>query len=105
MKRIGWLLFVLYSSNALAAGEVEIPLLAETAHLQMAISRVFEFDEQGKSMISNDPCNHVALSEMQVVTDAPQLSVSMALTATTGAYVLGACRGPKPWQGRFCQFL
>ena len=101
MKRIGWLLFVLYSSNALAAGEIEIPLLAETAHLQMAISRIFEFDEQGKSMISNDPCNHVALSEMQVVTDAPQLSVSMALTATTGAYVLGACRGPKPWQGRF----
>jgi len=100
MKYIGWLLFVLYSSNALSAGEVEIPLLAETAHLQTAISRVLEFDENGQSTISNDPCNRVELSDMVVVTEDAQLSVGMALTATTGAYVLGACRGPKPWQGR-----
>jgi transglycosylase-like protein with SLT domain len=100
MKHIGWLLFVLYSSNALSAGEVEIPLLAETAHLQTAISRVLEFDENGQSTISNDPCNRVELSDMVVVTEDAQLSVGMALTATTGAYVLGACRGPKPWQGR-----
>ena len=100
MKHIGWLLFVLYSSNALSAGEVEIPLLAETAHLQTAISRVLDFDENGQSTISNDPCNRVELSDMVVVTDGDQLSVGMALTATTGGYVLGACRGPKPWQGR-----
>lgn len=100
MKHIGWLLFVLYSSNALSAGEVEIPLLAETAHLQTAISRALEFDENGQSTISNDPCNRVELSDMVVVTEEAQLSVDMALTATTGAYVLGACRGPKPWQGR-----
>jgi len=100
MKHIGWLLFVLYSSNALSAGEVEIPLLAETAHLQTAISRALEFDENGQSTISNDPCNRVELSDMNVVTEDAQLSVGMALTATTGAYVLGACRGPKPWQGR-----
>lgn len=100
MKHIGWLLFVLYSSNALSAGEVEIPLLAETAHLQTAISRVLEFDENGQSTLSNDPCNRVELSDMTVVTEDAQLSVGMALTATTGAYVLGACRGPKPWQGR-----
>ncbi|WP_292756755.1 lytic transglycosylase domain-containing protein [Methylophaga sp. UBA2689] len=100
MKHIGWLLFVLYSSNALSAGEVEIPLLAETAHLQTAISRALEFDENGQSTISNDPCNRVELSDMMVVTEDAQLSVGMALTATTGAYVLGACRGPKPWQGR-----
>lgn len=100
MKHIGWLLFVLYSSNALSAGEVEIPLLAETAHLQTAISRVLDFDDNGQSTISNDPCNRVELSDMVVVTEDAQLSVGMALTATTGAYVLGACRGPKPWQGR-----
>lgn len=100
MRHIGWLLFVLYSSNALSAGEVEIPLLAETAHLQTAISRVLDFDENGQSTISNDPCNRVELSDMEVVTEDAQLSVGMALTATTGAYVLGACRGPKPWQGR-----
>lgn len=100
MRHIGWLLFVLYSSNALSAGEVEIPLLAETAHLQKAIGRVLDFDENGQSTISNDPCNRVELSDMEVVTEDAQLSVGMALTATTGAYVLGACRGPKPWQGR-----
>lgn len=100
MKHIGWLLFVLYSSNALSSDEVEIPLLAETAHLQTAISRALEFDENGQSTISNDPCNRIELSDMMVMTEDAQLSVGMALTATTGAYVLGACRGPKPWQGR-----
>ena len=75
MKHIGWLLFVLYSSNALSAGEVEIPLLAETAHLQTAISRALEFDENGQSTISNDPCNRVELSDMMVVTEDAQLSV------------------------------
>ena len=99
MKHIGWLVFVLYSSNALAAGEVEIPLLAETSHLQTAISRVLEFDENGRSTIINDPCNRVELSDMMVVTEGAQLSVEMTLTATNGAYILGACRGPKPWQG------
>ena len=92
MKHIGWLLFVLYSSNALSAGEVEIPLLAETAHLQTAISRALEFDENGQSTISNDPCNRVELSDMMVVTEDAQLSVGMALTATTGAYVLAGGR-------------
>lgn len=100
MKHIGWLLFVLYSSNVLSAGEVEIPLLAETTHIQSAISRALELDENGQGTISNDPCNRVELSELVVVTEGAQLSVGMALTATTGAYVLGACRGPKPWQGR-----
>ncbi|AFJ03717.1 soluble lytic murein transglycosylase-like protein [Methylophaga frappieri] len=28
------------------------------------------------------------------------LSLDMAVTVTTGAYVLGACRGLKPWKGR-----
>ncbi len=100
MKHIGWLLFVLYSSNALSAGEVEIPLLAETTHLQTAISRALEFDENGESTLRNDDCNRVKLSELQVVTEGTQLSLDMALRATTGAYVLGACRGPKPWRGR-----
>ena len=100
MKHIGWLLFVLYSSNALSAGEVGIPLLAETTHLQTAISRALEFDENGESTLRNDDCNRVKLSELQVVTEGTQLSLDMALRATTGAYVLGACRGPKPWRGR-----
>lgn len=100
MKHIGWLLFVLYSSNALSAGEVEIPLLAENAHIQSAISRALELDENGQGTLSNDPCNRVKLSELEVVSEDAHLSVGMALTATTGAYVLGACRGPKPWQGR-----
>lgn len=100
MKHIGWLLFVLYSSNALSAGEVEIPLLAENAHIQSAISRALELDENGQGTLSNDPCNRVKLSELEVVSEDAHLSVGMALTTTTGAYVLGACRGPKPWQGR-----
>ncbi len=100
MKHIGWLLFVLYSSNALSAGDVEIPLLAETAHLQGAISRVLELDKNGQSTLRNDLCNQLELSDVQVVTDGDKLSLDMALTATTGAHVLGVCRGPKPWQGR-----
>lgn len=100
MKQIGWLLFVFYSSNALSAGEVEVPLLAETTHLQTVISRALELDENGQSTLRNDPCNRVKLSELEVVTEDAQLSVDMALTATTGVYVLGVCRGPKPWQGR-----
>jgi hypothetical protein len=100
MKHIGWLLFVLYSSNALSAGEVEIPLLAETTHLQSAISRVLEIDENGQSLLRNDLCNQLELSDVRVMTEDAQLSVDMALTATTGAHVFGACRGPKPWQGR-----
>ncbi|EMR11996.1 lytic murein transglycosylase [Methylophaga lonarensis MPL] len=99
MKRFGWLLFFLYSSNALSAGEVEIPLLAETTHLQAAIGRVLDFDETGQSTISSDPCNRIELSDMMLVTEDDKLSVGMALTATTGANVLGACRGPRPWQG------
>ena len=99
MKHIGWLIFVLYSSNALSAGEVEIPLLAETSHLQTAISRVLEFDENGQSTIINDSCNRVELSDIIVVTEDAQLSVGMALIATNGAYMFGACRGPEPWQG------
>ncbi len=100
MKHIGWLLFVLYSSSALSAGEVEIPLLAETAHLQSAISRALEFDENGEGTLRNDRCNRVKLSDLALVTDDVQLSLDMAVTATTGGFVLGACRGPNPWQGR-----
>jgi len=100
MKHIGWLLFVLYSSNALSAGEVEIPLLAETAHLQAAISRALEFDENGEGTLRNDRCNRVKLSDLEVVTEDAQLSLDMAVNATTGGYLLGACRGPNPWQGR-----
>lgn len=100
MKHIGWLLFVLYSSNAMSAGEVEIPLLAETAHLQAAISRALEFDENGEGTLRNDRCNRVKLSDLKIVTEDAQLSLDMAVTATTGGYLLGACRGPKPWQGR-----
>lgn len=100
MKHIGWLLFVLFSSNALSADEVEIPLLAETAHLQGAISRVLELDENGQSTLRNDLCNQLELSDVQVAIEGDKLSVGMALTATTGAHVLGVCRGPKPWLGR-----
>ncbi|SFK49014.1 lytic transglycosylase domain-containing protein [Methylophaga sulfidovorans] len=100
MKRIGWLLCILYSSNALSAGEVEIPLLAETSHLQSAISRVLEFDENGKATLGEDPCNRVDLSDMKVATADTQLSVDMAVAATTGVRVFGTCRGLTPWQGR-----
>lgn len=100
MKHIGWLLFILFSSNALSADEVEIPLLAETTHLQSAISRVLELDDKGQSTLRNDLCNQLELSDVQVAGDGDKLSVGMALTATTGAHVLGVCRGPKPWLGR-----
>ncbi len=100
MKRIGWLLCILYSSNALSAGEVEIPLLAETSHLQSAISRVLEFDENGKATLGEDPCNRVDLSDMKLATADTQLSVDMAVAATTGVRVFGTCRGLTPWQGR-----
>ncbi|MCX4186902.1 lytic transglycosylase domain-containing protein [Methylophaga sp. OBS4] len=100
MKSIVWLVCVLFSSNALSAGEVEIPLLAETAHLQTAIGRALEFDENGQGKLGDDPCNRLELSDLQVVTEDAQLSVGMVLTATTGAHVLGACRGLKPGKGR-----
>jgi hypothetical protein len=100
MKRIGWLLCILYSSSAFSAGEVEIPLLAETTHLQSAISRVLEFDENGKATLGEDPCNRVDLSDMKVATVDTQLSVDMAVAATTGVRVFGTCRGLTPWQGR-----
>jgi len=105
MKQIGWLLCVLFSSNALAASEVEIPLLAETAHLQAAIGRVLEFDENGQGALAADDCNRLEMSDMQLLTEDAQLAVDMALTATTGAYVLGACRGLKPWKGRLAMKL
>ncbi len=101
MKQIVWLLCVLYSSNALSAGEVEIPLLAETVQIQAAIGRALELDENGQGTLGDDLCNRVELSDLVVVTEEDgQLAVGMALTATTGAQILGACRGPTPWQGR-----
>jgi len=100
MKCIGWLLCILYSSNALSAGGVEIPLLAETAYFQTAISHVLELDENGRGTLSNKPCNRIDLSDLEVVTEGEHLSVDMALTATVGAHLLGTCRGLSPWQGR-----
>jgi len=100
MKHLGWLLCVLLSSNALAAGEVEIPLLAETVQVRAAIGGVLELDENGQSTLGDDLCNRLELSDLGVVPEDGQLAVSMALTATTGAHVLGACRGPAPWRGR-----
>ncbi|MDO9518720.1 MAG: lytic transglycosylase domain-containing protein [Pseudohongiella sp.] len=100
MKRIGWLLSVLLSSNALAAGEVEVPMLAETAMIRAAIGGALELDGNGQGSLGDDLCNFLELSDLVVVTEDGRLAVSMALTATTGARVLGACRGPAPWQGR-----
>ena len=100
MIRIGWLLCILYSSSALAAGEVEIPLMAETSHLQTAISRVLEFDENGKATLGQDPCNRIDLSDMKVATEDDKLSVDMAVAATTEVRVFGSCRGLTPWKGR-----
>lgn len=100
MIRIGWLLCFLYSSSAFSAGEVEIPLLAETTHLQSSISRVLEFDESGKATLGEDPCNRIDLSDMKVTTQDAQLAVDMGVAATTGVSVFGICRGLTPWQGR-----
>lgn len=100
MKQLGWLLCVLLSSNALSAGEVEIPLLAETVQLHAVIGGVLELDENGQGTLGDDLCNRVELSDLGVVPGDGQLAVSMALTATTGANVFGACRGPAPWRGR-----
>lgn len=100
MKQIGWFLCILLSSNALSAGEVEIPFLAETARLHAVIGGVLELDESGQNTLGNDQCNRLELSDLGVVPEDGLLAVSMALTATTGARVLGACRGPAPWEGR-----
>jgi len=100
MKQLGWLLCVLLSSNALSAGEVEIPLLAETVQVHAVIGGVLELGENGQGTLGDDLCNRLELSDLGVVPEDGQLAVSMALTATTGARVLGACRGPAPWRGR-----
>ncbi len=105
MKKVGWLFGILLSSNALAAGEVEIPLLAETVQIQSAISSVLELDENGQGTLGDDLCNRLELFDLGVVSEGEQLAVSMALTATTGARVLGACRGPAPWRGRLAMRL
>lgn len=100
MKQIGWLLCILLSSNALVASEVEIPFLAETARLHAVIGGVLELDQSGQGRLGDDLCNRLELSDLGVVPEDGRLAVNMALTATTGAHVLGACRGPAPWQGR-----
>lgn len=83
----------------MSAGEVEIPLSVEASHLQHVIGRVLEVDEEGQDKIDKDDCNQLELSAVKVTTEEAKLSVEMALTATTGANMFGACRGPKPWQG------
>jgi len=100
MKQFGWLLGVLLCSNAFSAGEVEIPLLAETAHIHAAIGDVLELDEAGESTLGSDACNQLRLSDLIVVPADGRLEVSMALVATAGGHVFGACRGPAPWRGR-----
>jgi hypothetical protein len=100
MKHLGWLLCVFLSSNALAAGEVEIPLLAETVRIQSVVGGALELNENGQSTLGDDLCNRLELSDLGVVPEDGQMAVNMALTATTGAYVFGACRGPAPWRGR-----
>lgn len=100
MKQLGWLLCALLSSNALSAGEVEIPLLAETAQVQAMIAGVLELDENGQGTLGDGECSRLELSDLGLAPEGSQLTVSIALTATTGARVLGACRGPAPWQGR-----
>jgi hypothetical protein len=57
MKQIGWLLCVLFSSNALSAGEVEIPLLAETVEIHAVIGGALELDENGQGTLGDDLCN------------------------------------------------
>ncbi|MGM0632755.1 MAG: lytic transglycosylase domain-containing protein, partial [Pseudomonadota bacterium] len=100
MKRLVWLLCVLFSSKALSADEVEIPLLAETAQVHAVVGGALELDQNGQSTLGDDLCNRLELSDLGVAPEDDQLAVSMALTATTGVRVLGACRGPAPWQGR-----
>lgn len=99
MKPFGWLACVLFSSHALAAGEVEIPFLADTARLHSVVGGVLELDENGQSRLGDGVCNNLDLSDLTVVPEDDRLAVSMSLTATTGANVLGACRGPAPWLG------
>lgn len=100
MKSSALLLFLLYSPFALSQGEVEIPLLAETAHVQGMVGRALGLDESGQVTLGEDECNRVELSDLLVVSEDERMSVGMALTATTGARLFGVCRGPSPWQGR-----
>lgn len=60
---------------------------------------MLEVGEDGQNKIDKDGCNQLELSAVKVTTEAAKLSVEMALNATTGANMFGACRGPKPWQG------
>lgn len=100
MKQLGRVFCLFLCSSALFAGEVEIPLLAETAQLQAIIGGALELDENGQSTLGDDECNRLELSDLGVEPEGDQLAVSIALTATTGAQLFGACRGLAPWQGR-----
>jgi len=99
MRQIGWLACVLFSSQALSQGEVEIPFLADTARLHSVVAGVLELDENGQGRLGDGQCNNLDLSDLTVVPEDGRLAVSMTLNTTTGAYVLGACRGPAPWLG------
>lgn len=99
MRQIGWLACVLFSAEALSQGDVEIPFLADTARLHSVVSEVLELDENGQGRLGDGQCNNLDLSDLTVAPEDGRLAVSMALNATTGAYVLGACRGPAPWLG------
>src|SRR5690554_4176585 len=99
MKQLARLLGIFLSSNALFAGEVEIPLLAETAQLHALVGGVLELDESGQNTLGNDQCNRLGLSDLGVVPEGGQLAVSMAGPTGIATDAPGGGVGPG---GRVC---
>ncbi|MFU8878581.1 MAG: transglycosylase SLT domain-containing protein, partial [Wenzhouxiangellaceae bacterium] len=82
------------------AADVDVPLIVPYSPVGERLASLLELDAQGHARLGADDCNRVDLSDLQLGPGTGGIEVSMAVTAASGARVLGRCRGPGAWQGR-----
>ena len=91
---------------ALARGEtLGIPITIEPRYLDRGVGQALGLGDDGRGVLAESPCNQVELSDPRTRPAGQALEVELALTAHTGVELMGACRGPKPWQGRMIILL
>lgn len=96
----GLLALLLMLPAAGRAAPVDIPLLVDTRIVARVVAQALEIGAAGDGRITADDCNHVELDDLAVAPAEGHLVVSLAVRAVAGAWALGQCRGPSPWQGR-----
>lgn len=91
---------------ALARGEtLGIPITIEPRYLDRGVGQALGLGDDGRGVLAESPCNQVELSDPRTRPAGQALEVELALTAHTGVELMGACRGPRPWQGRMIILL